>query len=557
MRFKVSLSTLTLAALSGLSIIFLFAPLFTIAQRLRLFPRGELSFLSWIVRSSLDATDLLLRSLTLAGAVGLVTTLLSIPLVLTVLGSSQRSQRIFGRLLIVPLLLPPFVGTLGLKQVLSRFGTVNLILLDSGFIRTPVDWLGSQGEMGIVIIQALHFVPFMTLFLISGVKQVDAQLLEAARCLDVSRLRIFVKIVGPLILPSYLGAALLVVMGSLADIGTPLLFDYRNVIAVRIFDALTGDIEDPVGYILAALLGVSGILLFPLFGSGLRGNLSSSGRTVRPLTYTFHKTSSQILAQLVSTILICLMFLPHGGVLLLALAESWVMTPFPTQFTFSHLIDVFSHPVAYRSLFISLSLALASSLLILIVGFAVAWIRERRQTWLAKAVEQTSYLALAVPGIVFAFGYLLFFSGTLLDPRLNPLPLLVVAYTVRKLPYMVKSCQAGLRLVPLAYEESALLVGKTWSGIFRTISLPLIRSHLITGFLICFCSGMLEVSDSLMLAREEHFYPVSKALYTLAARPDGPTLACALAVHVMFIMGSVFLALSLFLKQPLTPRSSL
>jgi iron(III) transport system permease protein len=557
MRHRISLSTLILAALASLSVIFLFAPLLTIAQRLGTFPRGELSLWSWIVRSSLDATDLLLRSLTLAGAVGFLTTLLSVPLVLTVLGSSQRIQRVLGRLLIVPLLLPPFVGTLGLKRILSRFGTVNLVLLDSGIIRTPVDWLGSQGEMGIIIIQALHFVPFMTLFLISGVKQIDAQLLEAARCLDVSQSRVFVQIVCPLILPSYLGAALLVVMGSLTDIGTPLLFDYRNVIAVRIFDALTGDIEDPVGYILAALLGVSGIFLFPLFGSGLRGNLSSSGRAVRPLTYTFQKTSSRILAQAISAILVCLMFLPHGGVLLLALAESWIMTPLPTRFTFSHLIDVFSHPIAYRSLFISLSLALVSSLLILILGFAIAWIRERRPTWLARGVEQASYLALAVPGIVFAFGYLLFFSGSLLDPRRNPLPLLVVAYTVRKLPYMVKSCQAGLRLVPLAYEESALLVGKTWPHIFHAISLPLIRSHLVTGFLICFCSGMLEVSDSLMLAREEHLYPVSKALYTLAARPDGPTLACALAVHVMFIMGSVFLVLSLLFKQCSTPRRSL
>ena len=57
-------------------------------------------------------------------------------------------------------------------------------------------------------------------------------------------------------------------------------------------------------------------------------------------------------------------------------------------------------------------------------------------------------LPLAVPGIVLAFGYLAmsqegrFFS--FINPVRNPTVLLIVAYSIRRLPYVVRSAAAGL-----------------------------------------------------------------------------------------------------------------
>ena len=64
----------------------------------------------------------------------------------------------------------------------------------------------------------------------------------------------------------------------------------------------------------------------------------------------------------------------------------------------------------------------------------------------------------------------------------------------------------------------------------------------IAGAILCFSFAMLEVSDSLILATEERFYPITKAIYALLGRPDGPYIASALGV-----LGMILLSASLFM----------
>jgi iron(III) transport system permease protein len=65
-------------------------------------------------------------------------------------------------------------------------------------------------------------------------------------------------------------------------------------------------------------------------------------------------------------------------------------------------------------------------------------------------------------------------------------------------------------------------------------------ANLIAGAVLCFAFAMLEVSDSLVLAVREKYYPVTKAIYALFGRPDGAFVASALGV-----LGMLLLALSL------------
>ncbi len=49
----------------------------------------------------------------------------------------------------------------------------------------------------------------------------------------------------------------------------------------------------------------------------------------------------------------------------------------------------------------------------------------------------------------------------------------------------------------------------------------------------------LEVSDSLILAMQESFFPLTKAIYWLNGRPgDGPAMACALGLFGMLLLGA-------------------
>jgi iron(III) transport system permease protein len=233
--------------------------------------------------------------------------------------------------------------------------------------------------------------------------------------------------------------------------------------------------------------------------------------------------------------------LPQLGLLLTALSKDWFMTPLPEQLTVSHFAAVFQHPLTSVSIKNSFFLSATATLFITLLAGLIAFLTARVKLRFAWVLDLFSLLPLAVPGLVFAFGYIGGFSGTLLDPRFSPIPLLLIAYTVRRMPMMVRSANAGLRESHPALGEAAASLGAGSFTIARRITLPLISRHLLAGALLTFTYSMTEVSDSLFLAREERYYPISKALYTLLGRPDGLELAAALGVLITILISVLLL----------------
>jgi iron(III) transport system permease protein len=139
-----------------------------------------------------------------------------------------------------------------------------------------------------------------------------------------------------------------------------------------------------------------------------------------------------------------------------------------------------------------------------------------------------------------------------LNPVENPVPLLVVAYAVRSLPYMVRSAAAGFQQTSETYEEAAANLG---CSPFRTafrITLPLIAASLVAGGLLAFALAMLEVSDSLVLAQKQAYYPITKTILELfRLLGDGRFLASALGVWAMIFLGAVIGGASLLLGRKL------
>src|SRR5262249_42969655 len=128
--------------------------------------------------------------------------------------------------------------------------------------------------------------------------------------------------------------------------------------------------------------------------------------------------------------------------------------------------------------------------------------------------------------------------GAYLDPVRNPVVLLIVAYAVRRLPYVTRSAQAGLQQIPPVLEEAAESLGASRWRVVRTVRLPLVAASVLAGAILTFAYALLEVSDSLMLAREEKFYPITRAIVGLLMRPDdGDRIASALGVVAMGLLG--------------------
>jgi iron(III) transport system permease protein len=512
-----------------------------------------------VVPNSPFLWECLWNTLALATLTTLATTLLSLPLAYWFTRLRFRGQDLLAVLLLVPLILPPFVGGIGLQRMLDRFGTVNLVLMQLGLLdpAAPIDWLGQGGFLGVVVMQVLHLYPLLYLNLAATWANVDPTLEDAARNLGASEWRVFRTITFPLLLPGYFAGASLVFVWAFTDLGTPLVFQYRAVIPVQIFD----QVSDPqrtnsVAYALVVVtLAVTAALFYAArWLVGRRSFLATGkGAIAAPLhTPGFVSTLLIYTAVLGLTLLAVL---PHFGMILTAFAQRWTFTPLPESYTTAYLVDVWSNRAAALSLRNSVFYSTCSTLLDVVLGVTIAWLVVRRPSWLTGLLDGLATLPLALPGLVLAFGYLTCYSNGsawlgFLDPTRNPVPLLVIAYAVRRLPYVTRSSLAGLQQIPPVLEEAAENLGATRWRVLRTVTLPLLAANLLAGAVLTFAFALLEVSDSLMLAREEKFYPITRAIVGLLMRPDnGDNLASALALVAMVLLGLSLLAATLLLGR--------
>jgi iron(III) transport system permease protein len=210
---------------------------------------------------------------------------------------------------------------------------------------------------------------------------------------------------------------------------------------------------------------------------------------------------------------------------------------------------------------------LYSSLAVLfniVLGIAIAYVVERSDLPWRGALDALAMLPLAVPGLVIAFGYLAISAHLgnldwvksspawqgLLDVRTNPTLFLVIAYGIRRLPYMVRSAVAGLQQTSVTLEESAANLGAGFLTRLRRITLPLIVANLIAGALLSFAFSMLEVSDSIMLAQRADYYPITKTIYELFQLiGEGQYVASALGVWAMLFLGVTIAGSSVILGR--------
>jgi iron(III) transport system permease protein len=446
-------------------------------------------------------------------------------------------------LILIPLVLPPFVGAIGMRQLLARFGSINLLLLQMGVIDQPIDWLGG-GFGGVVLLEVLHLYPIMYLNLAAALANVDPTLEEAAKNMGASGFKLFRTVTFPLMLPGYFAGAIIVFIWAFTDLGTPLVFEYRELIAVQIFNMVTDLHQNPMGYAFVVALIVLTLFFFYLSKRLLggksyemmgRGHVASA---VRP--------ASASLTVLIYTVVLgisALALIPHLGVVLTSVASRWFLTVLPSEFTIRFYREVFSHDLTLLSIKNSLLLSSLSTIIDIVLGVTIAYLLARKRVPGRNMLDALAMLPLALPGLVVAFGYVAAFSATPLDPRINPVPLLVIAYAVRRLPYMVRAAYAGFQQSSVVLEEAAMNLGASPLKTLYQITFPLVFANLVAGAVLAFSFAMLEVSDSLILALKEPYYPITKAIYALLGRiADGPYIASAMGV-----LGMLLLAASLFI----------
>jgi iron(III) transport system permease protein len=468
-------------------------------------------------------------------------------------------KSLFSALILVPMILPPFVGAIGVKQILGQEGALNALLIALGLenANSPIDWLGASRLAGVVVMNALHLYPILYLNLVAALANIDPAMEEAAENLGCTGLRKFWKITLPLIMPGLFAGGTIVFIWAFTELGVPLMFDYHRVTSVQIFNGLKDIGGNPFPFALVAVMLVSTVVLYAISKATL--GRASHAMMAKATSLGGPRAISQLGGWLCAAAFAFVTFLavlPHIGVIFVAFSRDWYGTILPTGWTLDNFRAALGHDLTLPSIQNSLKYASLATLVDVVLGVAIAYVVTRTKIVGRELLDAMAMLPLAVPGLVLAFGYLIITQpGQIfgwMNPAIDPLWILVIAYSVRRLPYVVRSAAAGFQQTSVTLEEAAQNLGCTPFRALRKITLPLIAANLMAGGLLAFSFAMLEVSDSLILAQKQQDFPITKAIFELyQLLGDGRFLASALGVWAMVFLGVTILGASLILGKKL------
>ena len=441
------------------------------------------------------------NTLYLSTLVLLTTTLFGIPLAYILARYRQWGKTVFTALILLPIVLPAYAGVFAFIIFFGRFGTLNLLLTESGLIETPINFI--YGLHGLVFIQSLHMLPFIVLSLSAGFTTIDPCFEEAAEIEGASGFRRFITVTLPLCTPTYLAGAVIVFLWPFTDWLTPMILgqvDFLPTVAyINIAYHFTDMHRKYMGIVAVVVSSTVCIILFLLARwwvekkkyTGLSKGTTAEGRVIEPSPLV--KFSSYMYMIFIA-VLVLLIPVVLG---LAAFSRRWVLEPLPTYWTLENFrIILLETPLLIKNSFIFSGLAL---ILGIAFGLPAAYLIVRTRVPGRNALDFVITLMLAFPGIAIGVSYLLgFWEGI---PLARHWIIMALALFARRLPYFMRMAHASYLQLDISLEEASEVSGAGKLRTFFSISLPLLVKGVLVGVVMFFIMAFQEISTAIFLYR--------------------------------------------------------
>ncbi|MEW6673914.1 MAG: iron ABC transporter permease [Thermodesulfobacteriota bacterium] len=441
------------------------------------------------------------NTLVLSTLVLLATTVFGVPLSYIMARYRQRGKTVFTALILLPIVLPAYAGVFAFIIFFGKFGTLNLLLMEAGLIKTPINFI--YGLHGLVFVQALHMLPFIVLSLSAGFTNIDPSFEEAAEVEGASGFWRFITITLPLCTPNYLAGAVIVFLWPFTDWLTPLILgqvDFLPSVAyINIAYHFTDVHRKYMGIVAVVISSVVCIALFLIARwyvekrkyTGLSKGTTSEGRVIEPGPVVKAGAYGYM-------IFIALLVLLIPVVLgMSAFSRRWVFEPFPTYWTLENFrVILLESPGLIKNSFLFSAIALVFGVAF---GLPAAYIIVRTRVPGKDALDFVITLMLAFPGMAVGVSYLLaFWEGIPLATHWIVMPLALFA---RRLPYFLRMAHSAYLQLDISLEEASEVSGVGKVRTFMRISLPLLVKGVLVGVVMFFIMAFQEISTAIFLYR--------------------------------------------------------
>ena len=469
-----------------------------------------------------------------------IATLIAVPLAYFTVRFEFRGALVIQTLGVLPLIMPPFVGAVAMQLIFGRSGSVNLLLNEWFGFTLPI----MDGLNGVIFVEALHYFPFILMNLVVALNNIDSSMEESAQNLGASGLRLFRRIVFPLAMPGYVAGAALVFIKVFDDLGTPLVLHQTNLLAPQAYLRITQiGIDDPIGYVASVIMVVAS--LFALWASTwvMRGkDYATLQRGYAGLAKRRLGPGQTVLAYGWIVLVLAVVLAPHLGILLLSIAKVWSFSVLPDAYTFDHYTTVFRD--SPRMIWNTMLYCGIAAALDVVIATAIAYLMLRTRVPGRNALDFTVTIALAIPGVVLGIGYLRTFRGIEIpftgELLTSSWILIALGYTVRRLPYALRSCVAALQQLHVSLEEAAENLGASKRRTILRVVVPLMAGGMLAGFITSFMTAAVELSMTIMLVSSQNDAPMSYGiyLYLQSAAGRGPGAALGILAVALVAVGT-------------------
>ncbi|MBO0742495.1 MAG: iron ABC transporter permease, partial [Hyphomicrobiaceae bacterium] len=434
----------------------------------------------------------ILNSLTIGALASLTTTLIALPLAFGIARLEIRGKLVLIGLAALPLILPSFVGAYALLLLFGRSGIITQTLNAWGL---PIGSI--YGTPGIVLVYTMTLYPYVLLPTVAALKAVDRTVEEAAESLGSTPARTFRTLTLPLVAPSVLSGALLVLIETLENFGVPaVLAEDKAILAVEAYKLFIGETAtNPaaaavLGTLLIALTAL--ILLIQRRYITARSFATGARRIPPPVALTL---PWRILATSYCWGVVLLALVPFFAIVTLSFLEfrGPVLHRAFSLGNYAELLSTASGPLANTLILASLAAGLAG-----VIGVPVGWVLARTRSSLTSVLDVVATLPFAIAGTVLAIGLIIAFnSGGLV--LTGGWLIIVIAYTVRKLPFTVRASSAIVHQIEPSLEEASVSLGVPPLVTFLRLTVPLMLGGIVSGLVLTWVTLASELSSTVVL----------------------------------------------------------
>ena len=481
-------------------------------------------------------TNAIWHSVLISTVVTLFAVLIATPMAYIMSTTIIRGAGALQILILVSSMSAPFIGAYAWIQLMGRNGVITNLLASAGITIGDI-----YGFKGCVIVMSFQLYSLVFMFIQGAFKSLDASLIEASESLGCVGIKKVFKIVLPLLLPSILAGALLVFMRAFADYGTPMLIGENYItLPVLVYKEFFSEIGGSTG--LAAAVSVIAILITITVFLAQKHIVSRkvfSISAMRPIEKKKVRGWKNVLAHVYCYVLVGIAIMPQCYVIFNSFRNTSGRM-FAEGFSLNSYREAFK--MVSRSIWMTYLLAGISIICIVILAYLFSYIIVRRHNAFNATVDIMSMFPEMVAGSILGFALLTSFNKR---PLLlsGGMFIMILSYTLRRLPYTVRSSSAILRNIPISIEEASISLGASGAKTFWSVTMPMMAPGVISGAILSWITIITELSTSIMLYTT-NTKTMTLEIYSQVIRGnDG--VASAISAILTF---STIIALALFFK---------